>query len=731
MELFHLRYWDFAAAILLILIAILVRVVVLYDRAVGDPLFDPLPSGSDQLTYVTQAEQFEAGAFPTTPFRYQPGFTYYLIASRAITGDSLVMMRLTLSALNGVVCGAVVASGWMLSRRRWGGYLAGALFALYPVAIFQATELLVEGLALALLCVFVWLTLWQREKLAIWRSLILGLTMGYAIITRTNVALLLGAWFIWLAMLHWRRWRTIASHAAATLVGCVIVILPVTAWNYYSSGGQFQLITNVGAEEIYRANNRDGDGTYIAGNHSASLTADEGYINDLLIDIKLYPVRFIELQLRKLGIYFSDSEPGNNIDYYDNGEFASSLLAAIPLDFRILAALGLLGTIMLYWQDRRAGIYMALLNVAIFAGIMIIWVVSRLKVLAIVPLILSAPLPFLWLYDRIHQRDFGDWRRTALAAAAVGTFLLFCTWALDNLPRKITYAAVPDDAVPANILFGAHLRLVGWRYPSDWPAGRVGWEYTYKAFAVELFWQVDARVNVDYQAFLAYLDDGIRYNGRDVGIGEVSYPPLPTSQWQPGVIYAEIMGFRLNPDFPLANSGEVRLGVYELDAQTRAPIVVPITQPVVADDLTLTWLAAYREGFQPSPPENLTLVEQRFTDTITLQAFVLPPMLADDKPFEMTLVWSAIAEVSNDVTRFLHVVNAAGELVVTYDAPPDPELLSANWQPNYPIIDTIQLGGLPSGEYQLYVGLYDTLTQQRLATNATDNRPLLTTIIIP
>ena len=262
-------------------------------------------------------------------------------------------------------------------------------------------------------------------------------------------------------------------------------------------------------------------------------------------------------------------------------------------------------------------------------------------------------------------------------------------------------------------------------------AGRLGWEYTYKAFGVELFWQVDAPVTTDYQAFLAFVDDGVRYNGRDVGIGEVAYPYLPTSQWQPGVIYAEIMGFRLLPDFPLADSGEVRLGVYQLDPETRAVSIVPRTQPAFADDLILTRFAAYREGSTVSLPETLNPIELVFNDTIVLRGFVAPQNLVSGESFSITLVWTSIGEVSNDVTRFLHVINQLGEVVATYDAPPDQNLYSSNWQPNYPIIDNVTLAGLPSGDYEVYVGLYDTLTQVRLATNAVDNRPLLMTLTIP
>ncbi|MBZ0276244.1 MAG: hypothetical protein K8I60_08875, partial [Anaerolineae bacterium] len=138
---------DSLAVIILVLAAMLLRVVVVFDRSAADPAFKPLPMGSDQRTYVTQAELYEAGKWPTEPFRYQPGLAYYFIGIRALVGKSLGVMRLATSLTGALTCGLMVGIGWLLTGRRWGGYLAGFLLAIYPVAIFYSTVLLIPGLA--------------------------------------------------------------------------------------------------------------------------------------------------------------------------------------------------------------------------------------------------------------------------------------------------------------------------------------------------------------------------------------------------------------------------------------------------------------------------------------------------------------------------------------------------------------------------------------------------------
>ena len=169
---------DFLIAILVICAAFTLRTVVLIDRAQGDPLFLPLPAGSDQLTYVRSAEAYETGLFPTEPFRYQPGFIYFLVGVRKLVGVNLIVDRLALVLTDSLACGLMIGVGWLLTRRRWGGILTGVLYASYPVAIFYSTEFLLEGLALFYVCLFLFLTLWQRERMAWWRTALIGLVLG-------------------------------------------------------------------------------------------------------------------------------------------------------------------------------------------------------------------------------------------------------------------------------------------------------------------------------------------------------------------------------------------------------------------------------------------------------------------------------------------------------------------------------------------------------------------------
>lgn len=728
-----LRRTDYVIAVLIVLFALALRIIVLTDRAYGDPLFDPLPEGSDQLTYVRFASRYELGTWPDGPFRYQPGFVYYLVLMRALVGTSLAEMRLTYCLVGALACGFAVGAGWLLTRRRWGGFLAGLLLAVYPVAIFYSTELLVEGLATFYVSVFLFLVLWQRERLALWRSLLIGLTVGVCTITRTNLALIWFAWALWL-FISGTGWRRALQHALLSLVALAAAVAPVTLYNLQAGNGKFQLITEVGAEEIYRANSRDSDGTYTI-YVPAWQTVDEGYEHALLVDIGLRPARFIELQLRKFAIYWSNSEPGNNIDYYQNGEDVSPLLRAIPLDFRILSALGLLGLVLLVYEQRRMGIFFAAVNVLIFAGVMVIWVVSRVRLPAVIPLALTSAYLVVRLVEAARS---GQWRLTLCrlvpAAAALLLVFAFNHWAIDHLPNKTTYAALPAEATEANIPFGGgRLQLIGWRFFDEWQAAELGWSQPQQSYAIELFWQVSAPVDEDYEFYLAYVQAGERYAGRDSAIGAISYPRALTSTWQPGTIYGEIVGFKFPHGIPPAQTGTIRLGVYTSEGEPDDPDrpITPIQTDGGASDVLIQPLAVFDPGIRPAPVEGLIVRDESFGDVIALRGLRLPERGTPGETIMIDFQWEGLREIRLDYSLFVHVMDAESSRATGYDGAVGGGLVSSTWQPGYPVHERVPLQ-LPEqpGTYAVYIGLYTLATMERLALDAPDNRLLIGEITV-
>lgn len=722
----RLSKYSLWAVVLIVLFAFALRAVVVFDRAANDPNFYELPLGSDQLTYINQVTGLEAGTFPTEPFYFQPGIVYYFALIRLFSGPDLGVIRLMLAFMGALACGMMVGIGWLVTRREWGGYFAGLLLALYPIANFYASSLLIEGAAIIYLTAFLLLVLWQREGLSLWRSALIGLSVGLMVITRSNLALMLLAWLGYLALLR-PSFKQLFAHSAITVIFTALVIAPITLWNIQSGDGQFRLVAGTGADQLYIGSNRDASGQ-VEITMARILTEENTDIQALLNDIERDPIRFFELQLRKIGMFWGNAEIANNLNYVTDGENLSPLLRAIPLDFRILTMTGLLGLVALWFHNKQDFALLSVMIVLIFAGVIIVWTASRIRFPIVIPFVASSSFLAVYLWDVLRKRRWGlVLRQLAIPALIFSLLLLAGDWAVDALPRKRPHLTVPEDVRRLDVVFNDELRLVGWRPVAGHPAAQEYWSERWLHYAVELFWEVTQTTDTDYQTYIAYVVDETRYTGRDYPIGTVSYPPRPTSEWQVGEIYSEILGFKLQ-DIPYERSGDVRLGVYYVEGEWDETLdgrqvfnVQATSLPNTPGAITLHQLAVY-DRYQPAPPyagEGYTPMGYRFDDHILLHGTRLtqtPNQLLVD------FYWEALDSVPTDYTLFVHLWDESG-MVQGYDAPPrNGDLLTSNWMPNYPLTDSIALPNpTKAGTYTVYMGLYHTQSGERATVEAQNN----------
>jgi hypothetical protein len=84
----------------------------------------------------------------------------------------------------------------------------------------------------------------------------------------------------------------------------------------------------------------------------------------------------------------------------------------------------------------------------------------------------------------------------------------------------------------------------------------------------------------------------------------------------------------------------------------------------------------------------------------------------------LLLHWRARGAISQDYTVFVHVLDAAGNLVAQQDnMPQSGHYPTSLWSPGEVVLDPYVLnlpGGAQGGPYLLRIGLYDQQTGQRL-----------------
>ncbi|QPC84189.1 hypothetical protein G4Y79_07400 [Phototrophicus methaneseepsis] len=718
---FKLTYRAITIVVLIMLVAFALRTVLLFDRAAAGNRFIPEP-GSDQARYYEYALGFLDGSWPNEAYWFHPLPSYVFAGLLALTNQSLVGMRLILVWLDALTCAAMAGAAWLMTRRLWGGWLAATIYAIYPVSIFYGTTLLIAPLATGLVAWIGFFTLWQGERLSWWRTVVLGLLSGALAAGRMNIAPIAAIWLIWLALSR-PGWRRFLGHVLLWGVMTAAVIAPFTAWNYYITGGDFIPVAQTGPKEIYMANNRDAGGLYAS--DIALENVDTNFWNALWRDIEVAPVRFIGLLGRKFALFWGASEPGNNIDYTETAAISPLLQVLYPFNFVWLVIPGLLGLAMLWYRDKRWFVYFGLVILWMAFSGTVTYGYSRTRYPAVVPLMM---LGIAFLVQLAVSWQHINWQHTAKRYAlpviiTVG-IVLFPLWALAGeappLPPKRTYSELPADAIAVNATFDG-VTLVGWRPIEQWPAASQGWVAVTRAYTVELFWEVPAPTEEEYQFYLAYIDEGTRYAAVDRAIGSISYPPLYTSDWEPGTLHGEIVSVRVPRGVPLAHAGQMILGVYRFDRQGLIHNV-PMSSPVEQANLLLQQIAVYDPKDIPAAP-GLPTTEIDFGGQIALKGYAL-----SEEAIE--LYWEAIQDVTQDVSLFVHIVNEAGDMIPMQDGPPIADLPTSNWMPGYPLEQTILLPQLAHGVYEVYIGLYRTEDGQRLAVDAPDYRLSLGTLAI-
>ncbi|MGQ9889931.1 MAG: hypothetical protein ACUVSX_15810 [Aggregatilineales bacterium] len=737
------RYFQFTrrnivAALLIVLLAFGYRAVIIVERAAAPDhsgAFDPLPPGSDQLTYYSNVFGYRAGTYPPRTFFYQPGMPYLLIGLTELIGTTdLATIRFALAALAALNCGLMIAMTQLALGRAAVSHLAGLLLALYPVAAFYDTDLVIASQATFLLTLTLFGALWlERGAPRAWiGAVLMGAAAGIGAIMRLEVGVVSAALGVWLL---WRRGlrRALLPLALAALAGAVFV-LPVVLHN--RAGGADYAITPVGPTEIYRGWNRDATGVYQA--TRADLTTRVEPLYYLLLDAQLEPRRIIELALHKVGLFVSRNEAGNNLNYVLSGKNVSTVLRLNPLDFRALlvgAAVGM----MALWRDERPTLLLFLLAcAAMFAMTLLIWVEARIRLPIIAALIPCAAYG-VWrvvtalrgLARPINLRRVARegpaqrGKRNSAAKFAIVFFALIASLGLaaaaeHNLPNPITRSALPPDAQPVNAVYDDMLRLVGYKIQEQYsPAG---YFQPFRPYVVTLYWDVLKPTTIDYSFTLKFLVNGEPLDEFDYPIGAVSYPERRTSVWLPGTIYVEHVGMAVRRfDAPQEISGYLFLTVYpERDferAVTAAGASLPhlvLARPAVMwGDGAFTTLDAEADAIRP---------ELVFGDLLALQAARVPAGGPPGTELDVVLGWRRSAvPIRDNYAVGVYLQDEAGAFVANFDTPPrNGLLLTSSLPPHYRLEDTraITLPQTP-GVYRVYVAVYHQGSGDRLRINGT------------
>ena len=271
---------------------------------------------------------------------------------------------------------------------------------------------------------------------------------------------------------------------------------------------------------------------------------------------------------------------------------------------------------------------------------------------------------------------------------------------------------VESEVHPLNVRLSNGAHLVGYQY---WPQRIQPGD----AVQVVLHWQAPQPISLAFNSvvWLASPVDGTGWAQRDL----LTPRSVPSEWWAPGQ--------RVTEHFVLTTTQKIPVGGYQLNVAFRPQNTferIPLyrdddTNPL--DRLHLTYIAV------PWPGDVAAAVPVRatFGDSIALNAAALPATsVAPGEEVTFTLYWEGIGPHPPpvDYNVFVHLIDAAGQLVANSDGPPrNGNYPTGAWLASDIVPDERHLvlpPELPPGEYELRVGLYLPQTGERLPVRQAD-----------
>ena len=335
------------------------------------------------------------------------------------------------------------------------------------------------------------------------------------------------------------------------------------------------------------------------------------------------------------------------------------------------------------------------------------------------------------------------WRLPVLTLLPAG--MVACSvYALTILLPSSYRAPAPMRTLPpgvheTHILYGEQVELVA----VNLPEGRFK---PGEAVPVTLYWRASEKPPTDYELFVQLLDEN-----KEAIANVTSHPGWgrnPTTLWQPGAIYPD--------SYELAIPGGLR---------SRAPLVATLYVGLI-DPASGTPFQAYDangvpvEGMVGQIPlvssrkgdlstRDLTPARVTFRDSIRLAGYAYPAVVEGSRqamgkngsPVVVRLLWEAGGQPQGEYTAFVHLVGPGGDFATGFDrAPVDRGFTTVYWEKGDRFLSDFTMllpPDLPSGNYQLWTGLYrsdsqgnDRLPVQDADRPVQDDRVLLGSIAI-
>ncbi len=466
--------------------ALALRLIVSFELAAANHGINSVlrPSKlTDLATYLRLSEEISRGIFPEE-FYYQPFYyAVFLPLLRLFSGGNPAWIILIAQSLLGAgtvwLCGLIGARLW--SRRA--GLLAAGMTAISTPLLLYTPFAQNETLQAFLLTLLFYLCL-RAMRTGKWRDWCgVGVTAGAAILTRGNALLFLPVIVvvqIWNCRRHAGSFRAagkpLALSLAVLLIGCWAIQLPFIVYNSHARGTLTGPSTAADAVLALGNTPEAPPGGRNPGLPAGPMEYPETYADFMAraanrsVALQMWdflcrePGAFLELQGRKLLLFWDSREIPNNVSLYGEGNQSMLLRLLLPGRSAVLLPLILAGMLWLpaaAVRRRRITWWLLYGFVIIYWGATaLFYILSRFRA-PILPLGLIFAGIFL---DRALRRYRAGGRqalyRGAVPALLAGIFIAVPAYDLYRTSAESTvHRLVRPDGIVASLLSGKTLRL--------------------------------------------------------------------------------------------------------------------------------------------------------------------------------------------------------------------------------------------------------------------------------
>lgn len=298
-------------------------------------------------------------------------------------------------------------------------------------------------------------------------------------------------------------------------------------------------------------------------------------------------------------------------------------------------------------------------------------------------------------------------------------------WAASLVFALLFWAALTlrTNAVPLEVAYeGDTLSLLGYEVspsvlgPNDYAD-------------VTLYWRANRPLDTDYRVSVhAVAHPEVRSVAQ---ANELHVGTIPSTAWFPGIVMRRTVTVPLprNLVTPASYWFTVRLwsGPWPYDFPWEQTIGLPVTSTqaqVFGNDTIVLGnfpaLPKVETAVNPSPAYHFQ------ADGIRLQGYNVPLGVVETHTLPVDMWWAADRRPTRQLTQFFHLVQ--GDQLFTFDQQPfGNRMTTLDWPANLRALDAWKItlpDDMPPGTYEMYTGLYDSVTVERAPVVDAQGQPV-------